>query len=172
MAYIFIWIFAIVWHHWRILTLRPAFSALSDTFPAALPFLIPFFATEMLRYGILSPEFNSELTLMGGAVFLLKTLGSAFASWIIVLICFERKARSSSLGSVVLGVFTIGNTIVMLLYAFDLSGLEVSIVELACTIASIFTMLSSFQKEPAAVQAAGYRLGDVSEKVNLISNTE
>lgn len=135
------WLVAISWHLWRILTLRTAYSHLSDTKVTIGSFFVVFFAAGLLRWG-----------------FSVATLTGLVLHAIVATAMLERSYRNSSVVAAVLGC-----SVVVDLMAFAAGGLslasneELRIGWLSLEVILIANTVHQFFKQPAEVQRSGYR---------------
>lgn len=148
-AFIPLWACAVLWHLWRIGTLRPAFRNLGDTAFTAVSFSGLFFAAALLRWSAL------------GAYPVLEVTVSTLIYGVGLTCLVERPGRSSALTFVFLGASVVVDLaacalhIAGLLPTTSLPSLVGPVVEVALMIAAY----RQFRAEPVSVQAAGYRPG-------------
>jgi hypothetical protein len=152
----FAWSAAMGWHLWRIATLRPAFSRLSDSGSMVGSFIGLFFAAGILRWAILGP---------GTAEYqFLPTMLKLVLHLMVVIVLFERRSRSSSLSAAVLGVSAVFDILVSVAVLLGLraSVMPVHWVEHLMEVLWMVSMAANFSNESPAVRAKGYRLAHMS----------
>lgn len=149
----FVWVSAMLWHLWRITTLRPAFKHLSDTGPMAGSFILVYFLAGALRWWVLGPEESYQI---------LKVLFGLFIYLVLILAVFERSNRSSAMSAVALGVSAavdLGVSCAYLLGILDsvqLPGATNLLIEGVWMLVMFF----QFNRQPETIRMRGYRLSD------------
>lgn len=146
------WTAAMGWHLWRIATLRPAFSRLSDSGPMVASFLGLFYAAGVLRWTVLGPG-TAEYQFW-------PTMLKLFVHMMVVFALFERRSRNSALTASVLGVSAVFDLAVAMLILLGLraSAMPFHWVEYVMELLWMVSMVANFSNEPPAVRAKGYRL--------------
>lgn len=142
-----LWICSVLWHMWRIVTMRPAFKNLGDTKFTALSFAALFLGAGVLRHTVL----GSEL--------LLSSLSSMLVYGIFLAVLVERKGRSSGLTFVYLGISAAIDLIACAIFGLGLFKTP-HYPPLVGTVIEVALMIVAYQRfrlEPFEVQARGYR---------------
>ncbi|MDO9099659.1 MAG: hypothetical protein Q7V53_02795 [Caldisericota bacterium] len=141
-----VWALAMVWHLWRIATVRPAFAYMADDQRTVASFASVFVVAGLLRHWIFGPaDFF-------GAV------GTLALNVLMLLILFERSNRASTLVAACMGVSALSD---MLVIALEQSGLVPGVGKVhGMFYAEVGFMLIQrhvFLRQPAAVRARGYK---------------
>lgn len=152
LSFIPLWLGAMSWHLWRMLTGRPAFKNLGDTKLTAASFIAVYFAAGLLRWSVLGPQP------------VMKAIGDLVVIGIGLLILGERRHRSSGLVCAFFGVSAAVDLVVCAAHvvgifpSVQLFGLSNFLIQLGLMVSACIR----FHKEPFAVQASGYRASKTS----------
>lgn len=155
-VFIPMWIIAVCWHAWMILTFRPDFKNLSDTKKTIGSFAIAFYLIGILRHTLLDGSDASS-------VFFNLTF-----SLVVTYLVFSKKGRSSSLFSAVLGGSVAIDLLVVVLYFASILGprgsdegmIQYTSIKMYLFLFELvvaFNCYRSFNKQDSSIKAAGYK---------------
>ena len=151
-----LWLSAMGWHLWRILTLRPAYRRLSDSGPTVISFFTVFLVAGLLRWGVLAPKY-AETPIWEILVMLV-------AYSLVLLMLFSQKRRSDALVAVLLGVSAGVDLLICVGFLLGLlpsveTGAIGGLVELGLSLVAV----GQFLREPDVVRQAGYKASEHPE---------
>jgi hypothetical protein len=144
---VILWFGSMSWHLWRMVTGRPAYTGLGDTWLTATSFAAVFFIAGLLRWHVL-----------GSAAFLEASLDLLIYA-VILLVIAERRTRSSGLVCALFGISAAVDLVVCSLYAVELiPSVDLpGVMNAGITVALMFVAVIRFHREPLCVQRNGYR---------------
>lgn len=169
-----LWVAAMGWHLWRIITLRPAYKYLSDTVGMAVSFLAVYVVAGLVRWFWLDSQATDKALTFGSFGLVMLNL---ILFGLVLGLLFERNRRGASLLSSMLGLSA---GIDLLMSAAYLAGFSDSVrmppgVDLGLEIGLSLVLAWRFSQEPEDVQRHGYRRGpqhiagsiEVPEAINI-----
>lgn len=145
-----LWTGAMVWHLYRLITLRPVFAQMADSVVTATSFSLVFFVAGGIRFFVANGADWHRMAITLALYYL----------WIAV--CLERRVRSSSLLCAALGFSAAFDVLVVLLHAVGVLPsvnpmLAPGVPLLALEVLGIAILRQQFLRCPPDVQARGYR---------------
>ncbi|KKI12218.1 hypothetical protein [Comamonas thiooxydans] len=141
-----LWVCAMAWHLFRLITLRPVFALMADSVVTVSSFSLVFFVAGWSRLYLSSsadwPSMHINLVLF----------------YLCIVICLERRTRSSSLVCAALGFSAAVDVLMLGLYASGaISGLNPGARLMVLKVLGIGVLRQQFLRCPPEVQANGYR---------------
>ena len=141
-----LWVCAMAWHLFRLITLRPMFALIADSIVTVSSFSLVFFLAG-----------GSRLYLASGADWP-RMLIHLVLFYLCIVICLERRTRSSSLVCAALGFSAAVDVLMLGLYAASaVSGLNSGAQMMVLKVLGIGILRQQFLRCPPDVQANGYR---------------
>jgi hypothetical protein len=141
-----LWVCAMAWHLCRLITLRPMFALIADSIVTVSSFSLVFFLAG-----------GSRLYLASGADWP-RMLIHLVLFYLCIVICLERRTRSSSLVCAALGFSAAVDVLMLGLYAASaVSGLNSGAQMMVLKVLGIGILRQQFLRCPPDVQANGYR---------------
>ena len=139
-----LWLCAMAWHLWRIATFRPMFSRLGDNGRTVFSFAIVYFAMGLIRWNYVgeSSVWQINIGLVVHAV--------------LLMLLFERKHRSSSCVSVLLGASAVVDLVALMLTIAGFTDGSDRNAFLVIEVALYAVCVLRFFRETPEVQARGY----------------
>jgi len=141
-----LWVCAMAWHLCRLITLRPMFALIADSIVTVSSFSLVFFLAG-----------GSRLYLASGADWP-RMLIHLVLFYLCIVICLERRTRSSSLVCAALGFSAAVDVLMLGLNAASaVSGLNSGAQMMVLKVLGIGILRQQFLRCPPDVQANGYR---------------